>query len=102
MVFASSPVTSTLRADMCDVCDEGNRNHEVEGHGVVVDDGQGPSGRGHVARHEAPAEGDRGRVHCLREQGNLLWVQVNQHVVGIQRSAHDHLHKQRQGIKKLN
>lgn len=66
---------------------------QVEGHWVVVDDRQRPSGRPYSAAGDAPAEAEGGRVHSLAEQRDLLGVQVNQNIVRVQRRPHDHLHE---------
>lgn len=68
---------------------------QVEGHRVVVDDWEGPSGRADGAAHDAPAEAEDGRVYSLAEQRHLLGVQVDQNIVDIQRRPHYHLHKHR-------
>ncbi len=75
-------LTSKTHSELC----------QVEGHRVEVDDGQSPSWLGCTTSCDAPAKVGCRRVYCLAEKGNLLWIQVNQHVVSIQRRAHDHLH----------
>lgn len=76
---------------------------QVEGHRVVVDDGQGPSGRAHGAAQDPPAEAEGGRVHGLAEQRDLLGMQVNQNIVNLQRRPQHHLQTRRSsGASTLN